>query len=66
MENNSQVKLAPSILSADFGCLGGQVAEATKADAGCIRVNIVEIVYHSTITQNVQLGNIRPFSHVPS
>jgi len=33
VESNSQVKLDLSILSADFGCLGEQVAEATKADA---------------------------------
>ena len=41
MESNSQVKLDLSIFSADFGRLGEQVAEATKADADCIRVDVI-------------------------
>jgi len=37
-----EVKLAPSILSADFACLGEQVAEATKAGADYIHVDVMD------------------------
>ena len=36
MKSSSQVKLAPSILSADFSRLGQQVVEATKAGVSFI------------------------------
>ncbi len=39
---NPQVKLAPSILSADFARLGEQVAEATKAGADYIHVDVMD------------------------
>ncbi len=42
MGNNPQVKLAPSILSADFSRLGEQVAEATKAGADYIHVDVMD------------------------
>ena len=42
MESNSQVKLAPSILSTDFGSLGEQVAEATKAGADYIHIDVMD------------------------
>ena len=42
MESSPQVKLAPSILSADFGRLGEQVAEATKAGADYIHVDVMD------------------------
>jgi ribulose-phosphate 3-epimerase len=42
MESNSQVKLAPSILSTDFGRLGEQVAEATKAGADYIHIDVMD------------------------
>jgi len=38
----SKVKLAPSILSADFARLGEQVAEATKAGADYIHVDVMD------------------------
>jgi len=38
----SRVKLAPSILSADFARLGEQVAEATKAGADYIHVDVMD------------------------
>ncbi len=37
-----KIKLAPSILSADFGRLGEQVAEATKAGADYIHIDIMD------------------------
>jgi len=42
VESSPQVKLAPSILSADFGRLGEQVAEATKAGADYIHVDVMD------------------------
>ena len=42
MKGNSQVKLAPSILSADFSRLGEQVAEATKAGADYIHIDVMD------------------------
>ena len=37
-----KIKIAPSILSADFGRLGEQVAEATRAGADYIHVDIMD------------------------
>jgi ribulose-phosphate 3-epimerase len=37
-----KIKLAPSILSADFGRLGEQVAEATKAGADYIHIDVMD------------------------
>ena len=42
MKNKPQVKLAPSILSADFSRLGEQVAEATRAGADYIHVDVMD------------------------
>ena len=42
MKSSSQVKIAPSILSADFAHLGEQVAEATRAGADYIHVDIMD------------------------
>ncbi|MFH0768924.1 MAG: ribulose-phosphate 3-epimerase [Chloroflexota bacterium] len=38
----TEVKLAPSILSADFARLGEQVAEATKAGADYIHIDVMD------------------------
>jgi len=40
--NSSKIKIAPSILSADFARLGEQVAEATKAGADLIHVDVMD------------------------
>jgi len=42
VKGNPQVKLAPSILSADFSRLGEQVAEATKAGADYIHIDVMD------------------------
>ncbi len=41
-KNKTAVKLAPSILSADFARLGEQVAEATKAGADYIHIDVMD------------------------
>ncbi len=41
-KSKTEVKLAPSILSADFARLGEQVAEATKAGADYIHIDVMD------------------------
>jgi len=49
-EVKQRIKLAPSILSADFGRLGEQVAEATSAGADYIHVDIMDGHFAPQIT----------------
>jgi len=42
VESRHQVKLAPSVLSADFGRLGEQVAEAAEAGADYIHIDVMD------------------------
>jgi ribulose-phosphate 3-epimerase len=40
--SSEPIKLAPSILSADFACLGAQVAEAERAGADRLHVDVMD------------------------
>ena len=66
MASEARIKIAPSILSADFGRLGEQVAEAERGGADYVHVDIMDGHFVPNITMGPLVVNaIRRWTSLP-
>ena len=66
MNTGNRVKIAPSILSADFARLGEQVAEAEQGGADCVHIDVMDGHFVPPITFGPTIVEaIRPHTKLP-
>ena len=66
MLESPEIKISPSILSADFGRLGEQVAEASESGADYIHVDIMDGHFVPNLTIGpIIVSGIRPWTELP-
>ncbi len=66
MADTSGIKISPSILSADFGRLGEQVAEASQSGANYIHVDIMDGHFVPNLTAGpIIVSGVRPWTELP-
>ena len=66
MVETSNIKISPPILSADFGRLGEQVAEASRSGADYIHVDIMDGHFVPNLTIGpIIVSGIRPWTELP-
>ncbi len=66
MPDSPEIKISPSILSADFGRLGEQVAEASESGADYIHVDIMDGHFVPNLTIGpIIVSGIRPWTELP-